>query len=152
RPQAAEGVKAIAAESGYANVKVQIAPLLEVSAPEPLDVVWTSDNYHDLKNPAFGGVDTVALNKAVFKALKPGGIYLVLDHAGAPGSGVRDAGTLHRIDPEVVKKEVLEAGFTLEAESDVLRNPADDHTKPVVEGEMRGKTDQFIYRFRKPAK
>jgi predicted methyltransferase len=109
-------------------------------------------NYHDLHLEFFGPADLAAVNKAIFAALKPGGIYLVLDHAAAAGSGLRDASTLHRIDPEVVKREVLAAGFVLDAESDALRNPADDHSRKVFDEAVRGKTDKFIFRFRKPAK
>ena len=90
------------------------------------------------------------LNKAIYDALKPGGIYLVLDHAAAAGSGLRDTETLHRIDPAAVKKEVLAAGFVLDGESDVLHNPQDDHTAKVFDPAIRGKTDKFIFRFRKP--
>jgi predicted methyltransferase len=145
-------VKAIAADPAYSNVTVLHAPVNRFSVPEPLDLVWTSMNYHDLHLEFFGPADLAAVNKAIFAALKPGGIYLVLDHAAAAGSGLRDAGTLHRIDPEVVKREVLAAGFVLDAESDALRNPADDHSRKVFDEAVRGKTDKFIFRFRKPAK
>jgi len=153
RPTMADGVKAIAADPAYANVSVQPTPLPNFTAPEPLDLVWTSLNYHDLKNPMGGAtLDTVAMDKAIFAALKPGGTFIVIDHAAAPGSGARDTGTLHRIDPAVVKEEVTAAGFELVAESDVLKNPADDHTAKVFDADIRGKTDQFIFKFRKPKK
>jgi predicted methyltransferase len=90
------------------------------------------------------------VNKAVYDALKPGGVYIVLDHVAEAGSGVRDTNTLHRIDPAAVKKEVLAVGFTFEGENNTLRNPADPHTKNVFDPSIRGKTDQFIYKFRKP--
>ena len=86
----------------------------------------------------------------MFDALKPGGVFIVLDHVPPPASGFRDTSTLHRIDPEAVKKEVLSAGFKFEAASDVLRNAADDHTLKVFDPAIRGKTDQFILKFRKP--
>jgi predicted methyltransferase len=88
----------------------------------------------------------------VFDDLKPGGIYLVLDHAAEAGSGARDTKTLHRIDPEAVKKEVLAAGFVLAGSSDLLRQPSDAHAVKVFDPAVRGKTDQFILKFRKPAK
>jgi predicted methyltransferase len=88
----------------------------------------------------------------VFDALKPGGIYLILDHAAEPGSGTRDTATLHRIDAETVKKEVLAAGFVLVGGSDLLREPGDAHTVKVFDPSVRGKTDQFILKFRKPKK
>jgi predicted methyltransferase len=151
RPTVADGVKAIAADANYGgNVVVHPQALESLSAPEPLDVVWTSLNYHDLKNAMFGPADTVAMNKAILKALKPGGTYIIIDHVAEAGSGTRDTETLHRIDPAVVKSEVVSAGFTFEGESNLLKHPDDNHTFRVVEGSIRGKTDQFIYKFRKP--
>ena len=144
----AAAAQAIAADPHYNNVSVQVQPLAEFSTPEPVDLVWTSRNYHDLHNvPNF---DIGAFDKAVFNALKPGGVFIVLDHAAEKGSGVRDTSTLHRIDPEVVKKEVEAAGFKFEGESNVLHNAADTHTEKVFEGSIKGKTDQFILKFRKP--
>lgn len=148
RPQAADAVKAIAADAAYANTSVISPSLQEAGAGEPLDLVWTSLNYHDFKNRGEGV--TAAMNASIFKALKPGGIYMVIDHAAAAGSGGRDTETLHRIDPDLVKQEVLAAGFVLDGESDVLRNPADDHALRVQENDIRGKTDQFVFRFKKP--
>jgi predicted methyltransferase len=139
-------------DTAYPNVSSIHAPIAKFVAPEKLDVVWTSQNYHDLHDPFFGPADIPAVNKAIFDALKPGGLYIVLDHAAAPGSGLRDTDTLHRIDPAQVKKEVLAAGFVFVGESNVLRNPADDHTKLVFDSSIRGKTDQFIFKFRKPWK
>jgi predicted methyltransferase len=110
--------------------------------------VWTSQNYHDLHNRP--NADLAAFNKNVFDSLKPGGTYIVLDHAAEAGSGTRDTSTLHRIDPEVVKTEVTAAGFKLEGQSDVLKNPQDPHTANVRDPSIRGKTDQFILKFRKP--
>ena len=143
-------VKAIAADPAYPNVTVLRGPVNDFKAPEKLDMVWTSMNYHDLHDPFFGPADMTVLNKAIFNALKPGGIYLVLDHAAAAGSGLRDTNTLHRIDPEAVKKEVEAAGFVLESQSDVLHNPDDDHAAKVFNPAIRGKTDKFIFKFRKP--
>ena len=93
---------------------------------------------------------TAALNKAAFEALKPGGVYVVEDHAGPAGLDDAGMGKLHRIDEALVKKEVLAAGFKLDGESTVLRNPADPHTANVFDPSIRGKTDQFVLRFRKP--
>jgi predicted methyltransferase len=142
-------VVAVAAQ--YPNVSVVRGPVNKLVAPESLDVVWTSQNYHDLKDSFFAPADTALVNKAIFLALKPGGIYVVLDHAAEKGSGVRDTDTLHRIDEAVVKKEVLAAGFVLVGESNVLRNKADPRTVKVFDASIRGKTDQFILKFRKPA-
>jgi predicted methyltransferase len=114
----------------------------------PVDLVWTSQNYHDLHN--FPGLDVGVFNKMVFDDLKPGGIYLVLDHRAEAGSGARDTKTLHRIDPETVKKEVLAAGFVFVGGSDLLNQPGDNHSLKVFDPAVRGKTDQFILKFRKP--
>jgi predicted methyltransferase len=91
----------------------------------------------------------LAFDKAIFNSLKPGGVFIVLDHV-ANADTANATSTVHRIDPAVVKKEVEAAGFKFEGESSVLRNPADDHTQRVQETGIRGKTDQFIYKFRRP--
>jgi predicted methyltransferase len=129
---------------------VQIQPGT-VSAPEPVDIVWTTLNYHDFKNAKVGEVDAAAAtNQAAFRALKPGGLYLIVDHEAARGAGASQTSTLHRVESALVKQEVERAGFKLDAESDLLRHPADDHSLKVVESGIRGKTDQFVLRFRKP--
>jgi predicted methyltransferase len=143
----AAAVIAIAAEAGYGNVKVVSLDMAKPATPEPLDVVWTSLNYHDLQNRP--NADLGAFNKMVFNSLKPGGVYIVIDHAAEKGSGKRDTSTLHRIDPDFVKAEVLAAGFKLEAESTLLAHPADDHKSVNRETGIRGKTDQFVFKFRK---
>jgi|SRR5579871_58324 len=134
----------------YKNVGVLHAPVEKFVAPELLDVVWTSRNYHDLHDTFFGPADLAQVNKAVYDSLKPGGVFIVLDHAAEPGSGLRDTETLHRIDEAAVKKEVEAAGFKLVGESNVLRNSADDHKAKVFDASVKGKTDQFILKFRKP--
>ena len=150
-------VKGIAEIEAWAvphpNVSVTFASALEaVRYPEKLDLFWISQNYHDLKDDFMGPVDMAAFNKAVYAALKPGGTYLVLDHVAAPGSPANVTDTLHRIEPSVVRREVEAAGFRFEAESKVLANPADPHTAGPFNPAIQGHTDQFIYRFRKPAK
>jgi predicted methyltransferase len=100
----------------------------------------------------FPGLDVTVFNQMVFEALKPGGIYLILDHAGAPGTGTAETSTLHRIDPKAVMKEVLAAGFEFVAGSELLRQSSDPHTAKVFDPSVRGQTDQFIFKFRKPAK
>ena len=112
-------------------------------------MVFTSQNYHDLHNFP---VDVVGYNKGVLNSLKPGGLYVVLDHSAEAGSGLRDTKTLHRIDAEVVKKEVTDAGFEFVGASDALANSADPRTAAVFDPSIRGKTDQFILKFRKPKK
>jgi predicted methyltransferase len=148
RPEPAAPVRALAADPHYANVSVSVQRVTELKLPANVDMVWTSQNYHDVHNVP--NVDVAAFNKAIFDALKPGGIYIVIDHAAAPGSGLRDTSTLHRIDAEAVKNEVLAAGFRFEGSSEVVRNPADDHTLAVFDKNLHDKTDRFVLKFRKP--
>jgi predicted methyltransferase len=149
--KAAEAVQAIAADPQFGNVTVQIKSIVEASAPEKVDLVWTSQNYHDFHDKSFGPADMMTVNKSIFNALKPGGVYMVIDHAAAPGSGTRDTETLHRIDPAAAIAEITAAGFTLETQSDILRDPEDDHTKRIFDPVIRGKTDKFVLKFRRPA-
>ena len=133
------------------NVTWAAVPPGEALAPVPVDIVWTTQNYHDFKNNKIGDADAAALtNRAAFAALKAGGVYLVSDHEAAAGAGTTVTSTLHRIESTAVIREVEAAGFRLEARSNLLRHPADDHTLRVVESGIRGHTDQFVLRFRKP--
>jgi len=136
--------------ANYPNVSLVHAPLAKFLVPQRPDVVWTSQNYHDFHDSFFGPADLAVVNKAIYDALRPGGVYIVLDHAAEAGSGLRDTDTLHRIDPAAVKKEVMAAGFQFVGEDKILRNPSDPHTKNVFDASIRGKTDQFLYKFRKP--
>jgi len=119
----------------------------DATLPQNVDSVWNVLYYHDLQPQ---GVDTAAFNRKIFQALKPGGIYLVIDHKAEDGSGWRDAATVHRIGVETIKQEVLAAGFELALESDLLANPADDRSKMVFAAGTRGTTDQALFIFRKP--
>jgi predicted methyltransferase len=139
----------VAADPHFANVSEIAMSADALSKVGPVDLVWTSQNYHDLHRPKLN-LDVVALDREIFKALKPGGVFFIEDHAAAAGSGIRDVDTLHRIDAAFVKQEVESVGFKLDGESDVLRNPADDHTLKVFDPAIRGHTDQFLLRFRKP--
>ena len=121
-----------------------------ITVDKPVDLVWTVQNYHDLPNDGRGEPALNAFNAAVFKALKPGGTYIVIDHAAPAGSGLADTGTLHRIDPAIVKQQVTAAGFVFDGESKLLANVGDDHTKPVFDQSIRRHTDQFIYKFHRP--
>ena len=140
----------LTADPAYANVAVSSPPIDAPALPGGLDEVFIRQNYHDLHDKFMGPADVAAFNRNVFAALKPGGVYVVLDHAAAAGSGLRDTDTIHRIDEAAVKREVAAAGFVLDGESNLLANPADDHTKMVFDPAIRGKTDQFLLRFRKP--
>lgn len=119
--------------------------------PGDLDLVFTAQNYHDLHLPIAPAQTASMVNAAVFAALKPGGAYVIIDHHAVAGAGFGAAESIHRIDIEDVKREVLAVGFVLEAESDALRRPEDPRTASVFDGAIRGKTDQFMLRFRKPA-
>lgn len=141
----------LAKEPGRENVKVASADL--VAPPgSALDVVWLNLFYHDLHTPLgqARGATADAFNRAVFGRLKPGGFYVVVDHASAPGTGATQAASLHRIEPAVVRAEVEKAGFVLDEESNMLANGADPHSVRVFDPSIKGATDRFAYRFVKP--
>ncbi|HET6912964.1 MAG TPA: methyltransferase [Rhodanobacteraceae bacterium] len=142
--------QSLVATPHYKNVTLLKEPAAHLSVPQKVDIVFTSQNYHDYHDPFMGPVDMLSFNKQIYDALKPGGVFVVIDHVAPAGSGASDTNTLHRIDPMLVKKEVEAAGFTFDGESDALRNPKDTHTEKVFDKSIRGHTDQFIYRFRKP--
>jgi predicted methyltransferase len=148
--ESSDKVKAIAA--AYGNVDLLAQPAAKLTTPQPVDVVFTSQNYHDYPDKFMGPTDLKILNAAVFAALKPGGLYVIVDHSAEAGSGLRDTETLHRIDEATVKQQVVAAGFEYVGETDVLRNKADDRKTNVFDKAIRGRTDQFVYKFRKPMK
>jgi predicted methyltransferase len=137
-------MRTLAAEPGYSNIKLAN---FDPGTPLPgkVDLVWTSLNYHDMRNRP--NADLTPTNKMVFDALKPGGLYMVIDHAANPGA--TNSAALHRVDAELVKQDMLSVGFRLVTESNLLRHPADDRTKSTSEID-RGKTDQFVLLFQKP--
>ena len=148
-------VKAVAELQGYAvthpNVTVTTSAALEgLRFPEKLDLFWISRNYHDLHDKFMGPVDTASFNKAVYSALKPGGVYVILDHSAARGAPANVTEDLHRIESSTVRREVEAAGFKFDSESSILANPADPRTAEVFDKTIRGHTDQFILKFRKP--
>ena len=136
----------------YKNVSLLKQPAAQLSVPQKVDVVFTSQNYHDYHDPFMGPVDMKKFDKEVYDALKPGGVLIVIDHIAPAGSGISDTNTLHRIDPEVVKQEFASAGFVFDGSSDALVNPKDPLDVKVFDPSIRGHTSQFIYRFKKPAK
>jgi len=140
---------ALLADPAYGNVSQVPLTLAGLKSPEPVDVIFTAQNYHDFHLARFK-LDVPAFDKQLFAALKPGGLLVIEDHAAEAGSGLRDPDKLHRIEEAVVKQEVESAGFVLVAESDVLHNPADPHTVIVFDPAIRGHTDQFLLKFRKP--
>lgn len=133
------------------NVTMDSGPFGTVDFPRPLDLAWVTQNYHDLKIAQFGVVDTVAFDKAVYKALKPGGTFFILDHQGPAGMTVADITKLHRINRDIVVKEVTSAGFKLVAEGAFLHRPEDDHTKSIFDKSIQGRTDQYALKFVKPS-
>lgn len=146
-PKYGEDQKTVTA--ALANSKALDGPMTALDLPDNVDAVITVQNYHDMHLKPFP-VDTAAkANAEIFKSLKPGGVFLVVDHAALAGATTApDA--LHRIDIAQVKTEVEAAGFKLEAESPLLADKADTHTVSVFDPSIRGKTDQFILKFRKP--
>lgn len=146
-PELIERIKALAAR--LPNIVVSDEPVA-TPLPAGLDAVVIRQNYHDLYDKHMAPVDVAVFNKDVFAALRPGGVYVVLDHAALAGSGIGATDKLHRIDPARVKFDVLAAGFKLDAESSMLANPGDDHTKSVFDPSVRSHTDQFLFRFKKP--
>jgi len=134
----------------YHNLGVLHGPYSGFVTPEPVDVVWTSDNYHDFHNGPTAAADIPAMNKGIFASLKHGGIYLVLDHRAPKGAGAGSTSALHRMDEDIAKQEIEAAGFKLVAESKILTNPSDDNSKKVFEAGEHDKTDQFVLKFRKP--
>ena len=149
-PEVLKMINGLAAMPAYANVVVSSPPIDVAGLPRGLDVIFIRQNYHDLHDKFMGPANVPAFNRAVFAALKPGGVFVVLDHAAPTGSGLADTDTVHRIDEATVKSEVEAAGFVLDGESKILANPADDHTRMVFDPAIRGKTDQFLLRFKKP--
>jgi predicted methyltransferase len=133
----------------YKNLGVIHGYLPQFVTPVPVDVVWTAQNYHDMHNKQYA-MDVNEVNKAIFKSLKPGGYYIVIDHKAAESAGDDVTETLHRIKESTVKKEVEAAGFRLVAEGHDLNYPSDDGTKRVFENDIRGKTNQFMLKFQKP--
>jgi predicted methyltransferase len=148
-PDARQTSSGVAADPAFKNVTDIALTPDGLGKAGPADIVWTSQNYHDLHLTRLK-LDVVGLDKLIYASLKPGGEFFIEDHAAAPGSGIRDTDAMHRIDEDFVKQEVESVGFKLDGESDILRNPADDHTLLVFNPAIRGHTDQFLLRFRKP--
>ena len=143
RPGGLDAINALAAQ--YPNVTVMPVDYATMSLPEPVDLVWTTENYHDMANGNIAGI-----NSSAFRVLKPGGIYFVEDHEAVAGAGTTVTQSLHRIDPAAVRQQVAAAGFVLEEQSDLLANPADSKTLGVRDESIRGETEKFALRFRKP--
>ena len=146
-------VQALAKEPGRENVEAVSADLAAMpKVTQQADVLWLHLFYHDLHTKLMGakGATAADFNRAVHERLKPGGFYVIVDHATAAGAGTSDAQSLHRIDPVSVRKEVEAAGFVLDEESTMLAKKDDPHSIKVFDSSIKGKTDRFAYRFAKP--
>lgn len=138
------------------NVRQLTVPLEELDLePERLDAAIFVMSYHDLywrpTDGSWPATDPRLMLARLFEALEPGGVVVVQDHVAAAGVDPQSSvGELHRIDPAVVKRDFLDAGFVSDGESGILAHPQDDHTKLVFDDAIRGRTDQFVFRFRKP--
>jgi len=141
----AERAKNPAAGNIVAVVQRFEDPFPPAVASSGVDLVTLMFNYHDLGHM---GVDRAQMNKAVYAALKPGGIYVIADHSGRPGTGISESGTLHRIEESFLRKEVEAAGFRLVAEGDFMRNPADPRDKNTPDPPQP--KDEFVLKFVKP--
>ncbi len=150
RPAFLTEIEAVAAEPGMANVSVVSAATRDFAAPAPLDLVFTVQNYHDLYGPFAAEGTGAAFDRAAFAALRPGGVYLVIDHQAATGTGLAGAGQQHRIERQAAIDAIVSAGFILDGESDLLVNPDDPLTASVFDPSIRGRTSQFMLRFRRP--
>lgn len=146
-------MRTLAKEPGRENVEAVSADLLAMpQATQAADVLWLHLFYHDLHTALIQarGARAADFNRAVYERLKPGGCYVIVDHAAALGAGTTEAQSLHRIEPASVRKEVEGAGFVLDVESTLLANKDDPHTIKVFDPAIKGKTDRFAYRFVKP--
>ena len=145
--EARSGAASRAFVAAHPNARYELVDYNTVELPQKIDVVFNVLYYHDLP---LNKVDTANLNARIFKALKPGGVFFIVDHNAEAGSGMRDTPKLHRIDPAIIRQEVTAAGFELVEESKLLAYPTDDHTQMVFAPGLRGMTDQSVFKFRKP--
>jgi predicted methyltransferase len=144
-------LRQLSADKYYGNIVTLVEPTTTLTAPEPLDVIWTAQNFHDYPDEFMGKGDPAALARDAFKLLKPGGTFMIVDHMAKPGRGLSDTESLHRIDPAAVRRIVEGVGFRFAGESKVLNNPADPLDIQVFDKAIRGRTSQFACKFVKPA-
>jgi predicted methyltransferase len=146
-------MRALAAEPGRQNVEAVSADLVALGTVTPeADVVWLHLFYHDLHTALMQarGATASEFNRVVHERLKPGGFYVIVDHAAMTGAGTGDAQTLHRIDPASVREEIEAAGFVLDGQSSILANKDDRNSIKVFDPSIKGETDRFAFRFVKP--
>lgn len=139
-----------AVDAAYTNVDAVAGSFAAPAFATPLDTIITVQNFHDLYLKPFPAGTGDKASAALFAALKPGGTLVVVDHSAADGTGTTLSDSLHRIDKAAVIDTLTKAGFKLEAESDLYKRADDPHTANVFDAAIRGKTDQFALRFRKP--
>lgn len=150
KPENVDALKTLLGQLRYANASLRVQAIERIAVDEPVDCAWISLNYHDVFGRAGEG-SAAQLAARVYDALKPGGTFIVIDHAAKAGRGGRDANTLHRIEAATVIEQAGAAGFSLDDRSDLLANRDDNHTEPVFTAELSGHTDKFVLKFRKPA-
>jgi predicted methyltransferase len=153
KPDQVGRMRTLAKEPGRENVEAVLADLVALQeAAQPADVLWLHLFYHDLHTALIQakGATAANFNRVLYERLKPGGSYVIVDHAAAAGAGTSDTQSLHRIDPASVREEVEAAGFVLDAESTILANKDDQHSIKVFDPSIKGETDRFAYRFVKP--
>jgi predicted methyltransferase len=146
-------MQGLATNTDHANIEAASADLMAMAeVTQQADILWLHLFYHDLHTELIQkrGARPADFNRSVYERLKSGGYYVVVDHAGAAGTGARDVQSLHRIDPALVRKEVEAAGFKLDATTSILKNPEDAHAVSVFDPAIKGETDRFAYRFIKP--
>jgi predicted methyltransferase len=143
-------MQTLAKEPGRENVEAVSADLVAMpEVTQPADVLWLHLFYHDLHTALMQkkGATAADFNRAVYERLKPGGFYVIVDHAAATGTGASDAQAMHRIEPAAVRAEVEAAGFVLDGESTILANKGDPHAVKIFDPSIKGETDRFAYRF-----
>ena len=153
KPDQVGRMQTLAREPGRENIEAVSANLVAMpEATRPADVLWLHLFYHDLHTALIQkkGATAADFNRAVYEQLKPGGFYVIVDHAAAVGAGTSHAQSLHRIEPASVREEVEAAGFVLNAESTMLANRDDPYSIKVFDPSIKGETDRFAYRFVKP--
>ncbi|MCP3730088.1 methyltransferase [Sphingomonas sp. MG17] len=148
--RAAYGDEQKAAVAGLSNAVPISDGFAQFAFPEPLDAIVTVQNYHDLYLAAFPKGAGEAITNKLYNSLKPGGVLLVVDHVANADPENKAPNAIHRIDPEVARRLIEQAGFRYAGKLDLLRNPADPRTASVFDASIRGKTDQFVFKFVKP--
>ena len=142
--------QAMAAEPGRSNFTLQVQPFGQFALPTRVDLFWITQNYHDLHIAKYGQVSLADFNRRVFQALKPSGVYMVIDHQANPGTDDAQIAVLHRIEKAQVIREVTAAGFRLVGEGAFLHRAGNDHTLPIFDAKVQGRTDQYAFKFVRP--